>query len=72
MLNERELEILNIIVDYIKQNEYAPSVREIGKLAGLKSSSTVHMYLKNLELKGFIERKENLPRALRVLKKVDN
>lgn len=68
MLTEREEKVLNIIVDYIKQNEYAPSVREIGKLAGLKSSSTVHMYLKNLELKGFIERKENLPRALRVIR----
>jgi SOS-response transcriptional repressor LexA len=30
------------------------------------------MYLKNLELKGFIERKENFPRALRVLKEVSN
>jgi repressor LexA len=68
MLTEREAEILNIITDYIKENEYAPSVREIGKLAGLKSSSTVHMYLKNLELKGFIERRENLPRALRVIR----
>ncbi|WMM26638.1 hypothetical protein RBU61_08165 [Tissierella sp. MB52-C2] len=28
MLTEREEEVLNIIVDYIKQNEYAPSVRE--------------------------------------------
>ena len=68
MLTERESEVLNIIVEYIKENEYAPSVREIGKLMGLKSSSTVHMYLKNLELKGFIERKENFPRALRVIR----
>lgn len=72
MLNERELEILNVIVDYIKQNGYAPSVREIGKIVGLKSTSTVHTYLKSLESKGFIERKENFPRALRVLKKMDN
>ncbi|WP_313757090.1 winged helix-turn-helix transcriptional regulator [Tissierella sp.] len=72
MLNERELEVLNVTVDYIKQNGYAPSVREIGKIIGLKSTSTVHTYLKSLESKGFIERKENFPRALRVLKKVDN
>ncbi|WMM26803.1 LexA repressor [Tissierella sp. MB52-C2] len=68
MLTERESQVLNIIVDYIKQNEYAPSVREIGKIMGLKSSSTVHMYLKNLELKGFIERRENIPRALRIIR----
>lgn len=68
MLNERELEVLNVTVDYIKQNGYAPSVREIGKIVGLKSTSTVHTYLKNLELKGFIERKENFPRALRIVR----
>ena len=68
MSNERETQILNVIVDYIKQNGYAPTVREIGKIVGLKSTSTVHTYLKRLELKGFIERKENCPRALRVLR----
>lgn len=68
MSNERETQILNVIVNYIKQNGYAPTVREIGKIVGLKSTSTVHTYLKRLELKGFIERKESSPRALRVLR----
>ncbi len=68
MLTERESQVLNIIVEYIKENEYAPSVREIGKLIGLKSTSSVHEHLKNLELKGFIERKDNFPRALRVIR----
>lgn len=68
MLNEKELEVLNVIVEYIKQNEYAPSVREIGDIVGFKSSSTVHSYLKSLQDKGYIERKENFPRALRVIK----
>jgi SOS-response transcriptional repressor LexA len=35
---------------------------------GLKSTSTVHGYLKTLEAKGFIERKGNFPRALRVIR----
>lgn len=68
MLTERESEVLNVIIDYIKENEYAPSVREIGNIIGLKSTSTVHGYLRNLELKGFIERRENFPRALRVIR----
>ena len=68
MLTKREAEVLNIIIKYVKENEYAPSVREIGELIGLKSSSTVHMYLKNLESKGFIERKENFPEALKIVK----
>lgn len=68
MLTERESEVLNAIIEYIKQNGYGPSVREIGEVVGLKSTSTVHVHLKHLQEKGFIERKENFPRALRVIK----
>lgn len=70
MLTEKEAQILNVIVDYIKENGYAPSVREIGKLVGLKSTSTVHEYLKRLQEKGYIERKENFPRTLKVLRMI--
>lgn len=65
---KREKEILQAIIDYIDQNEYVPSVREIYEIVGLKSTSTVHGHLTNLESKGYIERKENSPRALRVIK----
>lgn len=68
MLTERESQVLGTIVEYIKQNGYGPSVREIGEIVGLKSTSTVHVYLKKLQEKGFIERKENFPRALRVIR----
>lgn len=68
MLTGREKEILQTIIDYIEDNEYVPSVREICELVGLKSTSTVHNHLTNLENKGYIERKENSPRALRVVK----
>jgi repressor LexA len=70
-LIKREKEILQAIIDYIDQNEYVPSVREICEIVCLKSTSTVHGHLTNLEDKGYIERKENSPRALRVLKEVE-
>ena len=69
MLTEKELEILNIIIDFIDDNGYAPSVREVCKITKLKSTSSVHTYFKSLQEKGFIQRKENFPRALRVIKK---
>lgn len=69
MLSEKEKVILQTIIDYIEKNEYVPSVREICDLVELKSTSTVHNHLINLENKGYIERKENSPRAMRVVKK---
>ena len=70
MLTEREKEILQTIIDYIEDNEYVPSVREICDMVGLKSPSTVHGHLKKLKDKGYIERKENSPRAMKVVKAV--
>lgn len=59
------------IVDFIKKNVrlkgYPPSVREIGAAVGLKSSSTVHGYLKRLEEKGYIRRDPTKPRAVELV-----
>lgn len=49
MITEKQQEILNIIKNYIDKEKISPSIREIGELAGLKSISTVHSYLKRLE-----------------------
>ena len=66
-LNERETEILNFIMEEIRRKGYPPSVREIGQAVGLKSSSTVHGYLRQLEEKGYIRRDPSKPRALEIL-----
>ncbi|WP_461039740.1 LexA family protein, partial [Tepidimicrobium xylanilyticum] len=58
MLNEKESKLFDAIVKYIYENGFSPSIREIGKLTGIKSTSTVHRYLSKLEEKGYIERKE--------------
>ena len=46
------------------QNGLPPSVREIGKATGLKSTSTVHAHLKSLEKNGYISREAGLNRAI--------
>lgn len=60
----REKEIINFIIENIKAKGYPPSVREIGAAVGLKSSSTVHGYLKRLEEKGLLRRDPTKPRAV--------
>lgn len=63
-LNQRQTQILDYIKDKIKSSGYPPSVREIGQAVGLKSSSTVHAYLLQLEEKGFLRRDPTKPRAI--------
>jgi repressor LexA len=71
-LNKRQREIIEIIKNYVNKNGYPPSVREIGKAAGLSSSSTVHSHLTQLEKKGFIRRDPTKPRAIELLIEYDN
>ncbi|MCL6558959.1 MAG: transcriptional repressor LexA [Firmicutes bacterium] len=66
-LTHREAAILAVIKRSIRQKGYPPSVREIGQVVGLSSSSTVHGYLKRLEDKGYLRRDPTKPRAIEVL-----
>ena len=65
--NERQKKILQFLKDFLREKGYPPSVREIGKAVGLKSSSTVHGYLSKLEEYGFIRRDPTKPRAIDLL-----
>ncbi len=53
---EMQQRIYQFILESIRENGYAPSVREIGDAVGLKSPSTVHFHLKNLAELGLIEK----------------
>src|SRR5690348_4085024 len=65
-LTPRQQRILTTLRDAIEQRGYPPSIREIGDLVGLASSSSVAHQLRVLEQKGFIKRDPNRPRALEV------
>lgn len=66
-MNKRE-EILQAIIGYIQNHGYPPSVREIGEMVGLKSTSTVHAHLTRMFEEGLIETDSEYgtPRAIRV------
>lgn len=63
----KEKEIYESILSNIQNKGYPPTVREIGKAVGLKSSSTVHGYLVRLENKGVIKRDPTKPRAIEIV-----
>ena len=56
--------ILAYIQTVLREQGYAPSVREIGEAVGLKSTSTVHGHLTRLEKKGLLRRDAMKPRAM--------
>lgn len=66
-LNEKEQKILDFLNREVEEKGYPPSVREICKAVGLKSTSTVHAYLERLEKGGFIRKDPTKPRALKVV-----
>ncbi len=65
-LTEKEQQIYDYIFTMIEKNGYSPSVRDIKNAVGIKSTSTVHMYLQKLEDKGFIQKEQGKSRTLRV------
>src|SRR3954451_19963297 len=66
-LTKRQKEIFDFIKRYSDKHGYPPTVRDIGKAIGLKSFSTVHDHLANLEKIGVLRRDPSKPRALEVL-----
>lgn len=65
-LTKKEKMVFDYLVQSINENGYAPSVRDIGSSLGIKSTSSVHLYLHNLEAKGFIEQDANKKRTIRI------
>jgi repressor LexA len=63
---DMQSKIYETIVRMIREQGYAPSVREIGDAVGLKSPSTVHFHLKGLRSTGLISQAEGKTRAISV------
>lgn len=60
--------ILDAIIGYVKEHGYSPSVREIGEMVGLKSTSSVQTHLKKMMDSGVLETDAEFstPRAIRI------
>lgn len=68
-LTGRQRQVLEYLVNAVRDKGYAPSVREIGHALGLRSPSTVHQHLVALEQKGCVRRHGDRMRALEVVDK---
>lgn len=62
--NVRTTAVLKFIRDYMAENQYAPSVREIADSQGFKSTNSVHYHVKKLVEAGRIERPKGSARTI--------
>jgi repressor LexA len=62
----KQQRVYDFIRRYIASNKEAPTIAEISRQCGLRSSSSVHGVLIALESQGLIERTPNVSRGIRL------
>ena len=70
-LTRRQQEILDYISTSIHGRGYPPTIREIGKHMGIRSTNGVNDHLKALERKGYLRRDDLKSRAIRPVSATD-
>ena len=68
-MTEREQESLEIIKTFIKEKGYSPTIREICRIANIKSTASVHGHIKRLKDEGHITTGIDMPRSIALTKK---
>jgi repressor LexA len=63
-LSERQQRILDFIEAYVERYGVSPSYREIGNAVGLKAISAVKYQVGQLEEKGYLARRDRMPRTI--------
>ncbi len=66
-LTARQASVLEYVRTYTVKNGYPPTLREIGKNFGIRSTNGVNDHLKALERKGYLIRFDMLSRGMRIV-----
>lgn len=66
-LPKMQHDVILYIKNYIEDNGFSPTIRDIGHALGLSASDTVHGHLVRLEKKGLIERSSGKARSIRII-----
>jgi repressor LexA len=65
-LTKKQHQIFRFITEFLQENGYPPSYREIGEAFKLSSTATVHEHIKNLERKGCLSNSPAIARSLEI------
>ena len=63
-INERTDKVYKFIIDYIDNNGYPPSIREICAKLNIKSTATAYSYIDKLKQRGLLEKSPMKKRAI--------
>ncbi len=67
VLYKKEREVLEFLAQFQRQYGYSPTLAEIAKATGHRSNSTVHVLIKSLVEKGYIQKVEGNTRVLKIV-----
>jgi repressor LexA len=64
---KKQQELLNYVINFIEENKYKPSYREIMRALDYKSVSTVAIHVNNLINEGYLKKEGTSHRSLEVV-----
>ncbi|MEM9220452.1 MAG: transcriptional repressor LexA [Cyanobacteria bacterium P01_F01_bin.150] len=71
-LTEAQQELYDWLVEYIRENQHSPSIRQMMRAMGLKSPAPIQSRLEHLRNKKYIDWTEGRARTIRLLQSVHN
>lgn len=66
---EKLMQVLEYIQQFIADNGYPPTIREVGKHNAIKSTATVYNYIAELKERGYLNKTDNKKRAVSIKSK---
>lgn len=70
-LTEKDKVAYSAIAGFIRENGYAPSVRDLCRVLGVKSTATIQFRLKSLAEKGYIKTTAGGKRTIRITRGIE-
>ena len=71
-VEEKVNQVYNFTVEFIKENGFPPSVREICAKLNIKSTATAYSYVERLKARGLLEKSPLKKRAITLAHKTDD
>ncbi len=71
-IDEKVNQVYEFTINFINENGFPPSVREICAKLNIKSTATAYTYIERLKSKGLLEKSPLKKRAISVAKKTSN